>query len=152
MCSNPCWLELTGFRPESKRGPADNLNLLSPALFSTELWWLMHHQKSRQTLLLINMNASCSRIPPQESRTPLPLRRWATTRCRLSLRPCTAPLSCSLQPLLKLSFLSFRPSLLQFASIVSLLLNHRNVILEPVCAFYLFLVCLCICDRTELQR
>jgi len=65
-------------------------------------------------------NASCSWIPPQASRTSLPPRRWATTSCRLSLRPCTAPPSCSLQSLLKLSLLSLRPSLLQFVSIVSL--------------------------------
>ena len=45
------------------------------------------------------------------------------------------PLSCSLQTLLRLSLLSLRPSLLQFVSIVSLLLNHRNPILEPVCVF-----------------
>jgi len=78
-------------------------------------------------------SASCSRIPSRACRASLPPRRWATTRCRLSLRPCTAPLSCSLQPLLKLSLLSLRPSLLQFVSIVSLLLNHGNSIFEPVC-------------------
>ena len=44
----------------------------------------------------------------------LPPRRWVTTHCRLSLRPCTAPLSCSLQPLLKLPLSSLRPCLLQF--------------------------------------
>jgi len=49
-----------------------------------------------------------------------PLSRRDDERCHgLSLRPCTAPLSCSLQPLLKLSLLSLRPSLLQFVSIVS---------------------------------
>ena len=41
------------------------------------------------------------------------------SRHRLSLCPCTAPLSCSLQHLLKLSLLSLRPSLLQLVSIVS---------------------------------
>ena len=56
----------------------------------------------------------------------------------LSLRPCTAPLSCSLQSLLKLSLLSLRPSLLQFVSIVSPLLNHGNPIFEPVCVFLSF--------------
>ena len=40
-------------------------------------------------------NASCSRIPPRASCTSLPPRRCATTRCRLSLRPCTASI---LQP------------------------------------------------------
>jgi len=57
-------------------------------------------------------NASCSWIPPRASCASLPPRWWATTRCRLSLCPCTSPLSCSLQPLLKLLLLSLRPSLL----------------------------------------
>jgi len=43
-----------------------------------------------------------------------------------------------LQPLLKLSLLSLRPSLLQFVPIVSLLLNHGNPIFEPVCVFLPF--------------
>jgi len=38
-------------------------------------------------------------------------RRWAMPRHWLSLRPCTAPLFCSLQHLLKLSLLNLRPSL-----------------------------------------
>ena len=59
--------------------------------------------------------------------------------------------SCNLQPLLKLSLLSLRPSLLQFVSIVSPLLNHGNPIFEPVCVFYLFLFCLYFSDRNELQ-
>jgi len=83
-------------------------------------------------------NASCIRILPQASRASLPLRRWATTCCRLSLLPCTAPPSCSLQPLLKLSLLSLRPSLLQFVSIVSLLLNHGSPIFGPMCVFLPF--------------
>ena len=90
------------------------------------------------TLISWPKNASCSRIPPQASRASLPPRRWAMTRHRLSLRPCTAPPSCSLHPLLKLSLLSLRPSLLQFVSIVSLLLNHGNPIFEPVCVFLPF--------------
>jgi len=49
---------------------------------------------------------------------------------RLSLCPCTAPQSCSLQSLIKLSRLSLRPFLLQFVSIVSPLLNHGNPIFE----------------------
>ena len=60
--------------------------------------------------------ASCSRIPPRASRASLPLRRWAMTCCRLSLRPITVPLSCSLQPLLKLSLFSLGLSQLQFVS------------------------------------
>jgi len=49
-----------------------------------------------------------------------PLSRRNNEWChRLSLRPCSAPLFCSLQHLLKLSLLSRRPSLLQFVSIVS---------------------------------
>jgi len=66
-----------------------------------------HHA---QSLLGPSFNASCPRILPQASRASLPPRRWATTCCRLSLRPCTAPLSCSLRPLLKLSSLSLGPS------------------------------------------
>jgi len=76
-------------------------------------------------------NASCSQIPPRASRASHPPRRWAMTRHRLSLRPCTAPPSCSLKPLLNLSLLSLRPSLLQFVSIVSPLLNHGTC----VCVF-----------------
>jgi len=83
-------------------------------------------------------NASCSRIPPRASRTSLPPRRWAMTIDQLSLRPCTAPPSCSLQPILRLSLLSLRPTLLQFVSIVSPLLNHGNPIFEPVCVFLPF--------------
>jgi len=56
----------------------------------------------------------------------------------LTFRPCTAPLYCSLQPLLKMSLLSLGPSLLQFVSIVSLLLNHGNLIFEPACVFLPF--------------
>jgi len=64
-------------------------------------------------------NASCSRNPPWASHASLLPRRWAMTRHLLSLRPCTAPLSCSLQRLLKLSLVSLRPSLLQFVWTVS---------------------------------
>jgi len=64
---------------------------------------------------------------------------------------CASIRSCSLQPLLKLSLLSIRPSLLQFDSIVSPLLNHGNPIFEPVCVFYFFLFCLYFSDRNELQ-
>jgi len=71
-------------------------------------------------LISWSKNASCSRIPPRASRASLTPRRWAMTRHRLSLCPCTAPLSCSLQPLLNLSFLSPRPSVLQFVLIVSI--------------------------------
>jgi len=46
-------------------------------------------------------NASCFQIPPWAIRASIPPRRWATTSCRLLLLPCTAPLSCSLQPLLE---------------------------------------------------
>jgi len=91
------------------------------------------------------------RIPPRANRVSLPPRRWAMTRHRLSLHLCTAPLSCSLQPLLKLSLLSLRPFLLPFVSIVSPLLNHRNPIFQSVCLFYCFLFCLCFSYRNELQ-
>ena len=96
-------------------------------------------------------NESCSRIPPRASRGSLLPRRWAMPRHRLSLCLCTAPVSCSLQPLLKLSLLSLRPSLLQFVSLVSPLLNHKILIFEPVCLFYLSLFCLYFSDNNELQ-
>ena len=51
--------------------------------------------------------------------TPIEPRRLVMPRHHLSLRSCTAPLSCSLQHLLKLSLFSPRPSLLQFVRIVS---------------------------------
>jgi len=79
------------------------------------------------------------------------LRRWAMTYCRLSLRPCPTPSSCSLQPLLKLSLLSLgpSPSLLQLVLIVSLLLNHGKPIFEPVCVFYRLLFCFCLLIETN---
>ena len=68
-----------------------------------------------------------------------------------TLSTLTVPLHsasiCSLQPLLKLSFLSFRPSLFQFVSIVSLLLNHGNLIFEPVCVFAPFPLLPLLSDR-----
>jgi len=77
-----------------------------------------------------------------ERAAPLCRRDDATTCSRLSLCPCSAPLSCSLQPLLKLSLLSLVPYLLKFVSIVLLLLNDRNPILEPACLIHLFFFCL----------
>jgi len=73
------------------------------------------------------------------------------TCCRLSLRPCTAPQSYSLQPLLRLLLLShgLGPSLLQVVSIVSLLLNHGTPIFRPVREFHLFLFYICFSDDNE---
>ena len=95
------------------------------------------HFMTQERLLFSNPNPSELRL------RILPPRRWATTCCRFSLLPCPAPLSCSLQPLLKLSLLSLRPSLLQFVSIDSLLLSHENPSFEPMCVFHLFISCLC---------
>jgi len=93
------------------------------------LYWAPHFMTQERT---------CSRIPPRASCASFLPQWWATARCRHSLRLCTAPRSCSLQPLLKLSLLSLRPSLLQFVSIVSPLLNYGNPICEPVCVFLPF--------------
>ena len=73
--------------------------------------------------------------PTPSSRVSLPPRRKATIICRLSLHPCTVPVSCSLYSLLWLLLLSFKPFLLRFVSIVSLLLNHGNLIFQFVCVF-----------------
>jgi len=98
-------------------------------------------------------NASCSGIPPQTSCTCLSPRRWATTRCRLPLRPCTAPLSCSLQPLLKLSRLSLRHSLLHSDNLPQSFrfcwIKKIQSLKLCVC-FYLFLFCLSFSDGNEL--
>ena len=59
VCSNPYWFEFTGFLPESNWGPADNPNLSSPTLFSTELWWRIHHQRSFRTLTQYPAILSC---------------------------------------------------------------------------------------------
>jgi len=57
----------------------------------------------------------------------------------------------SLQPLFKFLLLSLGQSLLQFVSIVSPLLNHKNPIFEPIYVFDLFLFCLEFVDRNQLQ-
>jgi len=87
-----------------------------------------------------------------EQATPLSRRddeRWHAigSHSVLALRLHLA--ACSLSPSCR--FLSLRPSLFQFVSIVSPLLNHGNPIFEPVCVFYLFLFCLYFSDRNELQ-
>ena len=96
-------------------------------------------------------NASCSRIPPQASYAPLPLWRWATTCCRLSLHPCIAPPSCSLQHLLKLSLLSLRPSLLQLSQSFHFFCMTEVRSLDLCVCFHLFLFCLCFSGRNKLQ-
>ena len=68
--SNPHWFELTGFRPESNRGPADNPNLLSSVLFSTELWWRIHHRRSFRTLLGCHVLKISRLTPPKKNHAP----------------------------------------------------------------------------------
>jgi len=88
----PLRLSLAAHQP-SRRHPAQSL--LDPSFHDpSQEFWTSHVLESHP-----------------ERATSLPPRRWATTCCRLWIRPCTAPLSCSLQPLLKLSFLSLAPSL-----------------------------------------
>jgi len=89
-------------------------------------------------LISLTKYASCSRIPSRASCASLPPQRWAITRHRLSLHPCAAPLSCSLQPLLKMLLWSLGPPLLQFVSTASLLLDHGNLIFESVCVLLPF--------------
>jgi len=108
------WISSTNVSIEERRFPSLRLGLPAPKPSRR------HHA---QSLLGPSFhdpkNASCSRIQPRASCDSLLPQRWAMPRHRLSLRPCLAPPSCSLQPLLKLSLLSLRPSLLQFVSIIS---------------------------------
>jgi len=91
------------------------------------------HFMTQERLMFSNPTPSKPHLSPAAT---MPV--GARTCCRLSLRPCAAPLSCSLQPLLKLLLFSLGPSLLQFVSIASPLLNHGNLIFEPVCVFLPF--------------
>ena len=140
---------------DGKRCPLTPLPFLAPWSSRPPVIETPSHPVPAGPLISWPKNASlaCSRIPPRASLASLPPPRWAMTRHRLSgsLRPCTAPPSCSLQPLFMLSLLSLRPSLLQFVSIISPLLNHGNPIFEPVCVLYPFLFCLCFSDRNEGQ-
>ena len=89
-------------------GPSPHLHSLRPGL-ATHQPSQRHHAQPRvpaRPLISWPMNASRSRIPSRASRASLPPRWWATTCSWLPLCTCTAPLSCSLQPLLKLSFQS----------------------------------------------
>ena len=81
------------------------------------------HFMTQERIMFSNPTPSKPRLSP------------AVTMSDDTLSALTPPLhcACSLQPLLKLSLLSLRPSLLQFVSIVSLLLNYENPIFEPMC-------------------
>jgi len=107
-------------------------NGCSPATFLIKTESRNTSANSEQNMAEMASDGSSPHSPSLRLGLPTP---QPTTRHRLSLRPCTAPPSCSLQPLLKLTLLSLRPPLLQFVSIVSPLLNHGNLIFEPVCVF-----------------
>jgi len=91
------------------------------------------------------------------SSEPRPSSAATMTCCRLSLYPCTAPLSCSLQQFLKLWLLSFEPSLLQFVSsvchcdsVLSCCFTETRSLNLCVC-LYLSLFCLCFSNGNRLQ-
>ena len=132
------WWRLDGWgagRPRHTEGKWDE----GPSLAITTIFFLEFADVFRLSVSISLHRASRASLPP---------RWWATTRCRLSLCSCTASLSSSLQSLLKLSLVSLRPSLLQFVSTVSLLLNHAKPMFEPVCVcLYLFLFCLRFSDK-----
>jgi len=91
-----------------------------PAIETTSSpWWVPH---------FMTKNASCPRIPPRASGHGAATMsdESPTTRCPFSLRPCSAPLSCSLHPLLKLLLLSLRPSLLQIVGAHGQLIRDSN--------------------------
>jgi len=96
-------------------------------------------------------NTSCSRIPPRASRASLLPRRWATTCCRLSLRPCTAPLSCSLQPSssCRVWVLDHFCSNLSQSFHLCWITEIRS--LNLCVLFNLLFFCLCFFDRNKLQ-
>jgi len=57
------WIWVLGFRPESNRGPADNIFPLSVVPSSTELKWRRSHWRSLKDPLLISLSLSASLSP-----------------------------------------------------------------------------------------
>ena len=94
-------------------------------------WWKTEKNSCRSNII------SMRSYPPQYPRSSTRLNP-SSSLFLILLRSCTAPPSCSLQALLKLSLLSLGPSLRQFVCIVSPLLNHGNPSFEPVCMFLPF--------------
>ena len=100
------------------------------------------HFMTREHIIFLNPTPSKLRLFP------------AATMSDDTPSALTLPLHCAsiLQPAPPPQVVAFESKtisarLLQFVSIVSPLLNLRNLIFEPVCVFYLFLFCL----RNELQ-
>ena len=110
-----------------------SLRLGLPALKPSRRPCWAPHFVIQERIMFSNPTPSKTRLSP------------AATMSDDTLSALTPPLHCAsilqpaLQLLLKLSLLSLWPSLLQFVSIVSLLLNHRNPIFEPVCVFLPFI-------------
>jgi len=101
------------------------------------------HFMIQERIMFLNLTPSKPRLSESPAVTisndNIGLIKQSNTHTPSALTPplhCAS--SCSLQPFLKLSFLSLGPSLLQFVSIVSPLLNHGNPIFEPVCVFLPF--------------
>jgi len=118
------------------------------------LCWAPHF-KTQGRLMFSNLTLSELRLSPATM--------MSNNMPRPSFRPCTAPLSCSLQPLLELSLscslqLLLKLSLLSLGPLCSNLsqLFHCCWITETrslnlcVC-FYLFLFCLCFSDTNALH-
>ena len=80
---------------------------------------------------------STRQIPPRASRISLPPRRVIGSHSALSL--CLYLAACNLSSSCR--FVGLAPSLIQFVSIISLLLNYGNPIFKSVCVFYLYLFC-----------
>jgi len=97
------------------------------------------HFMTQERIMLSNSTPSKPRLSP------------AAIMSDDTLSAVTPPLHCAsilqpVQPVLKFSLLSFRPSLLQFVSIVSLKFaeSRKSDLSTCVCVFTFFLFCLCV--------
>ena len=90
--------------------------------------WVPHFM-TRERIMFSNPTPSKPRLSPAATMSDAtPSSHTPSLHYASILQPAAPP---------QVVALSLRPSLLQFVSIDSLLLNHENRIFEPVCVFYL---------------
>ena len=96
---------------------------------------------TQERIMFSNPNPSEPRLSPAATMSDdTPSALTPSLHCASILQPAAPP-----------QVVAFESCLLQFVSILSLLLNHENSIFEPVCVFYLFLFCLYFSNRNKLQ-